>query len=36
MGASVWRMARTAEDRQVWRTGWGLVFGEWDEQQKAG
>ena len=60
MGASVWRVGRTAEDilgegcggldggkclesgmnsrrylgRRMWRTGWGLVSGEWDEQQK--
>ena len=36
MGASVWRVGRTAEDRLMWRTGWGLVFGECDEQQKIG
>ena len=60
MGASVWRVGRTAEDilgegcggldegkclesgtnsrrylgRRMWRTGWGQVSGEWDEQQK--
>ena len=22
--------------RRVWRTGWGQVYGEWDEQQKIG
>ena len=60
MGASVWRVGRTAEDilgegcggldggkclesgtnsrkylgGRMWRTGWGQVSGEWDEQQK--
>ena len=36
MGASVWRVGRTAEDRLMWRTGWGQVSGEWDGQQKIG
>ena len=36
MGASVWRVGRTAEDRLMWRTGWGQVSGEWHEQQKIG
>ena len=37
MGASVWRVGRTAEEgqidlgRRMWRTGWGQVSGEWDE-----
>ena len=22
--------------RRMWRTGWGQVFGEWDEQQDIG
>ena len=40
MGASVWRVGRTAEEGQrdmgrwMWRTGWGLVSGDWDEQQR--
>ena len=40
MGASVWRVGRTAEEgqrdleRRMWMTGWGLVSGEWDEQQR--
>ena len=60
MGASVWRVGRTAEDilgegcgglggskclesgtnsrrylgRRMWRTEWGQVSGEWDKQQK--
>ena len=40
MGASVWRVGRTAEEdqrdvgRRKWRTGWGQVSGEWDEQQR--
>ena len=34
MGASVWRVGQTAEDRLMWRTGWGQVSGEWDKQQK--
>ena len=36
MGASVWRVGQTPEDRLMWRTGWGQVCGEWDEQQKIG
>ena len=42
MGASVWRVGRTAEEgqrdfvRMMWRTGWGQVSGQWDEQQKIG
>ena len=40
MGASVWRVGRIAEEdqrdlgRRMWRTGWGLVSGKWDEQQR--
>ena len=36
MGASVWRVGRTAEGQLMWRTGWGQVCGEWDEQQEIG
>ena len=40
MGASVWKVGRTAEEGQrdlggrMWTTGWGLVSGKWDEQQR--
>ena len=41
--ASVWKVGRIAEEdqrdlgtlgRRMWRTGWGQVSGEWDEQQR--
>ena len=39
-GGKCWRVGRTAEEgqrdlgRRMWRTGWGQVSGEWDEQQR--
>ena len=35
MGASVWRVGRTAEGRLMWRTGWGQVSGEWTNSRRS-